>query len=50
MLITGWGICMWGDGGYVEIPVPSFQFCYEPKTALKIAFKYREKIIMIGTL
>ena len=41
-------------GGYVYvgiggIPGPSFQCCYEPRAALKIDFKYREKIVMIDT-
>lgn len=35
-----------GIGG---IPGHSFQCCYEPTAALKIAFKYREKIIKIDT-
>ena len=33
MLITGETMHKWGQG--VEICVPSAQFCYEPKTALK---------------
>ena len=34
-LHNGGGYARVGEGGIWEISVPSTQFCYEPKTALK---------------
>ena len=32
--------CMWGDREYMELLVLSSQFCYEPKTVVKIKFYF----------
>lgn len=39
MLVLRDGMDAWGPRDIGEIFVPSFQFCYKPKTALKFVIK-----------
>ena len=36
-------LCKYVEGGTWELPVPSTQFCCEPKTALKIRMVKKKK-------